>query len=244
MSRPADDGVDFVVGESRDASPDEEELPEPDARSPLSRRTLAGGGAVLVAAALIARAVGGHHSPAASASSSATSSPAGPAASGRFTPRPDVIGPAPTVVPEGNRPTFGYSIRLPDCPRFATCSVSPELARGVLAAVRDQFPRAVLVSSSTVLANQSGHFEPDLLTRRLVADVGTRRLTVVIRKPKPSDSATTDRRTVKGTRTSDYVAVVHGFTVTVTVREPATTPAISLDHLAWLAGDERLVAPQ
>jgi hypothetical protein len=239
------DDVDFVVGGDHTAEgPDGEELAQPQARDPRTRRALAGGAVVLVAGALIARAVSGHHS--STASSSASPSPVVPQASGRFHPPPDVVGSAPIVIPEGNRPTFHRSVSTVtiDCPRFATCSIELQVPDDVLKALHEQFPDAVVASSSSVLANRSGRFEPDLLTRSIVAHAGARTITVTLRKPKRGDDAKSGRRSLNSTATSYYVAITHGFTVSIGVREPRSQRLVDLNHLALLAGDSRLVEPQ
>ncbi len=239
------DDVDFVVGSDHTADgPDGEELAQPAPRDPRTRRTLAGGAVVLVAAALIARAVSGHQST--SAAPSASPSPAVPATSQRFHPPPDVVGSPAIVIPEGNRPTFHRSVSYEaiDCPRFATCSIELQAPAGVLKALHNQFPGAIVASSSSVLANRSGRFEPDLLTRSIAAQAGARAITVTVRKPQPGDAAKSGRRYVGATTTSYYTAVTPGFTVSVSVREPRSKRLVDLNHLALLAGNDSLVAPQ
>src|SRR3954469_17389115 len=96
-----------------------------------------------------------------------------------------ISGPTPVT---GDQPDGG-SPALADCPADARCSVWVYAPAATLAALRAAFPRAVLRTANTVLANRSGHFEPDVLRRVLVAQDGSRTIRVGIRAGSEIESA-------------------------------------------------------
>lgn len=151
--------------------------------------------------------------------------------------------PAPSaVITSGPVPVAGGpgSAVVRNCPAHAACSVWVRAPATTLAALHAAFPGAVVETVTTVLANRVGHFEPDLVSRELLARDGKRTIRVCIRGGAAA-GGTSDRGGPASTQDARVTVQRGGFRISVVVSGPAATTELS--RAAGLAGDPRLTAP-
>lgn len=240
--RRADDadlpGVEFLdLVEPSD--PADDELAGPPAGAATLRRLVVGGAvAVVVGGALAARLAESSRS-----QDAAAARPSPPAlvavvpATGSVAPLPVQTWPVPSAQVPSNVPTL---IPMPpgvSCPYDATCSLWEAAPQATLDALRAQFPHAGLRAVVTQLANRTGHFEPDLLAREVVARAGRWTVTVDVRKAVAAQQLG-DRTVVHGGAVR-VVAEVPGYSVSVQVSGPGAPG----ERARRLAEDARLLLP-
>jgi hypothetical protein len=122
------------------------------------------------------------------------------------------------------------------CPADAQCSVWSSAPGAVVAAIRAEFRGAALSGATTELVNRMGHFEPDLLARRVTAQSGPHLINVYVRR---SDRGAGVLRVVADDFGVRVFAAWPGYLVTVAIDGPGhpTRAAVRL------AQDGRLLAP-
>src|SRR4051812_3720000 len=224
MDDDAPPSVEFLGGVA-DAS-GEELLAAPPSNPVRTALALLAGGLLLLAVVGVAIARGGGQKGAAPAAGSHPSSAV------------VLSGPLPVTGGQGD----GNASALADCPTDARCSVWVHAPAATLAALRAAFPRAVVRTANTVLANRSGHFEPDVLRRVLVAQDGSRTIRVGIRAGSEIESASAAGRDRPPTGARTEVRVHRpGYRICVAVSGPGAGEVAR--HAMRLAADARLLAP-
>jgi hypothetical protein len=140
----------------------------------------------------------------------------------------------PEPVPAGPSPMAGAALQQP-CPSEAQCSMWSTAPVAVVTAVRAEFSGAQLTAASTQLVNGKGHFEPDLLARRITAQSGPHLVNIYVRK---SERGNAGLRVVADDSGVRVFAGWPGYLVTVAVDGPGhpTRAAVRL------AEDPRLLA--
>ena len=141
---------------------------------------------------------------------------------------------APTATRSAASTPAGRAVSLAArCPAGATCATTSDLPVTAASALRGAFPSAVITETVSLQANRTGHFEPDLVARRLDALVGNgTTLTLRVDAAPPGVLPSGSRVVQAGATATGARAVgrVDGFVVTATVagRSPgtATLPAL------------------
>ncbi len=221
--------VEFLDG-AADAGADEDLPPRPPTRN--RRRWLMAGALVAVAAtAVVVRAAADRPHPA----------PARTAAVDSFT----VLGPGGvyTEVPyvAAARPTPGDVGRLRDCAVGATCYVRRTLPAGTSAALRRVFPDMRIESAWSVVVVRQGPARPELQSREIFAQAGSRSLEVEIRPVVRADAAVRIHQAgVEGTR-SVWASVIGAHLVQVIAFERYESTGGVLDQLGTLVRGGQLL---
>lgn len=254
MTRPPDRrrDVDFTVDDQAarpvaDGADEELAPPPPTWKSWLMdgrRRTLAAAAVLLVAVGLLARALGGHDSGTPAAAASSTTALASSAPAGASPPGPTPNG-FPRITTPPARP-LPPQFRPAGCPADAdTCATTTGLPDQALDAVLRTFPNAVLIEGISLLAQRSGRFGPDLVSRVFRASVDATQVSVYISKPTSENNVSTSTRQYGKTETTTILRqLVPGFMVEVDVTQPARNLPVAMDYLVQLANDDALETPQ
>jgi hypothetical protein len=239
--------IEFQDGSQTDDVLDED-LPQPDERSPRRgrRRLLAGVGVLAVVAGLVTYTQLATRSDRPQAQPSASKSPS-----------PVYVSPStPGLLIEhlGDPNTHAQDVEVdvpshltpPPCPQagdgFDGCGVSTTAPTAFTAAVRARFPDAALggVSTATLRAADAGTI-PGLWSRIYRAELGQSILTVLVRRAEPQ-SEIAPIRVELGDRSVIYLRHVGAhYTVEIEVSSPGRV-AVSPALLERLAADARLVA--
>lgn len=163
--------------------------------------------------------------------------------------------PLPSPVPASASPDRPALVALPagpGCPVGATCSEAVQLPVDTVAALYAVLPDVAVVRSVSVLANRPGHFQPDLLSRRVDGEFDGGQIVLrvvrtsgpaVIRIGPAAQVQSTPLGVVATARQPGFVVtiVAHGGTAAARDR---LHQAVTLSHLRRLAGDAALVEPQ
>lgn len=151
---------------------------------------LVGTGLVLVAVTVAGIATATRTSPHHAVSSPATK----PTTS---TPRPTAAGPTRPAPP----PSIPVALAGASCPAGASCALVSGLPLTTATALRAALPDVVVTRSVSLLANRSGHFEPDLVARRVDALALGGRVDLLV-EPAPSRSLPLAAQVVRAAPTS------------------------------------------
>ena len=162
----------------------------------------------------------------------------------------------PSSAPTGvtSAPVTPGLVALPTgsgCPAGATCSRAVQLPVDTVAALYSVLPDVAVAHSISVLANRPGHFQPDLLSRRVDGEFdGAQMVLHVVRTSGVAPVGTRPVARAVSTRLGALATARQpGFVVTITVHGDTATVrnrlhrATTLSILRHLVADRALLEP-